>query len=378
MTTHSNLLPKILHIETGMHLYGGAKQVYYLIKGLRAKHFGENILICPDKSHIAKECEKICKTYTPNILGDMDISFFFKLLGIIKKESPNIIHIHSRRGADIWGGLAAKFTNTRVVLTRRVDNPENRTWAKIKYKWFDRVITISKGIYDVLKKQGIEEAKMEIIPSGVDFDFYNKPCNKKWFQREFNIPAKYSTVGMIAQFIPRKGHKFLLDSLPYILKNFPDVVFLLFGQGPLMERIAQLIKTNNLDKNVRIEGFRWDIEKILPCLDIVVHPAFMEGLGVCLLQANSAGVPVVASAVGGIPEIIRDGENGFLFQPGDRDSFVEKTLFLLKNPDLAKKMGQRGKIIIKNYFSIENMVDRYIELYKNLSRPPRGQDKPRR
>ncbi|GAB6163865.1 hypothetical protein JCM12298_30250 [Desulfothermus naphthae] len=358
-------IPRILHIETGMHLYGGAKQVYYLLKGLKDKSFGENILVCPKNSDILKKCDGLCKIYPLYMYGDLDTLFLFKLLKIIKKEKPDIIHVHSRRGADLWGGLAAKLTKTKSVITRRVDNPENRYLLQIKYSFFDEIVSISKGIEKILKKQGIKK-RIKIIPSAVDYNFYKQKCNKNFFLKEFSLPKNVLTVGMIAQFIPRKGHEFLIETVPHIVKQIPFVVFLLFGKGPLLNKIKIKIEKYHLENYIKIIGFRWDLEKIIPCLDLIVHPAFMEGLGVSLIQASSASVPIVASAIGGIPEIVHHNENGLLFKKGDKKDFINKIVFLLKNKSIRQEMGLKGREIVKKYFSIENMVQNYISLYSKI------------
>ncbi len=366
MSNAPNIHPKILHIETGMHLYGGAKQVYYLLKGLKQEGFGENVLVCARGSEVYDECKGVCKIYSPKISGDLDLSFLFKLIKIIKKEHPDILHIHSRRGADIWGLIGAKLTNTKCIITRRVDNPENKLIARIKYSLFDEIVSISNGIKMVLSSEGINKGKIRVIPSAVDFDFYNKVCDKDWFSKEFNISPGWAKIGMIAQFIPRKGHRFLVEAVPEILKKHPNTLFLLLGKGPLIGEIKGLIEKNNIRKNIKLLGFRNDIEKILPCLDILVHPAFMEGLGVSLIQASAAGVPIVASSVGGIPEVVRHQQNGLLFPTGDRTTFIKHILRLLEDTDLAHKLGQNGKHVAKKYFSIENMTKEYITIYKQM------------
>ncbi len=117
-------------------------------------------------------------------------------------------------------------------------------------------------------------------------------------------------VGMAAQFIPRKGHDLLLQAIPAILRDHPRTRFLLFGRGPLHGRVSRKVREAGLDGAIQIPGFREDLPDLLPCLDLLVHPATMEGLGIILLQAAASGLPVVASAAGGIPEAVVDQANG--------------------------------------------------------------------
>ena len=357
---------KVLHIELGRNLYGGAKQVFYLIKGLYEKGI-KNILLSPKGSEISKVAAPfLYKNYELSYLGDIDISFLFKLILILKKTRPDIVHIHSRRGADVWGSIGAFISKIPCVITRRVDNPEYSLWAKIKYSFYDKIVVISLGIKKVLIKEGIDPKKIVHIPSGIDFDTYQKKCNKDWFLKEFGLGEQDIPIGMIAQFIPRKGHRVLLEAALQVVKQEPNAKFLLFGKGPIEAQIRSQVLELGIEKNIIFAGFRDDLDKIFPCLYMVVHPALMEGLGVSLLQAQAAGIPVVATSVGGIPEIIKNGFNGYLVSPNDPYELAHKILDLIRDKSKAQKMGANGKKLIKENFSVDTMVHAYIDLYKDI------------
>ncbi len=355
---------RILHIETGKNLYGGAKQVLYLIRGLVEKNFGEHILVCSKENPIYTHLQGKITLYAENIRGELDVLFLRKLLSIVAKEHPHILHIHSRRGADLWGWIVGRILNVPIIITRRVDNPELALWARIKYNRCTRVITISHGIEKVLKREGVNEKKLSCIPSAVDTQEYKPTCHNTWFLKEFSLSKGNTVVGMIAQFIPRKGHHLILEIASHLTPRYPNTIFLLFGKGKLREEIKKEIKKRHLQEKVRICGFRKDMPRIIPCLDILIHPAYMEGLGVSLLQASACEVPIIASRVGGIPEIVRNGENGILVEAGNWKGFSQATEMLLKNKEIRIQMGKKGREIVKKYFSIPAMVDKYIKIYK--------------
>jgi glycosyltransferase involved in cell wall biosynthesis len=173
-------------------------------------------------------------------------------------------------------------------------------------------------------------------------------------------------LGVVAQFIKRKGHDYLLEALPEIIQTFPEVKVLFFGQGPLEHSLRQTVSRYGLKDTVTFAGFRRDLETILPCLRIIVHPATMEGLGVCLLQAASAGVPIVAFASGGIPEIVHHEDNGLLVAPGESHSLAVAIRTILGNPDLARKMGRNGQRLVRQRFSIEAMVKKNTSVYRQV------------
>lgn len=355
----------ILHVETGRHLYGGALQVLHLMEGLKGQGC-KNTLACIRGSEIAGAASACAVIYELPMAGELDPGFVFRLTRIIHTEQPDIMHVHSRRGADLWGALAARATKTKAVLTRRVDNPEPSWVARAKYRLYDRVITISNGIRKVLMSEGVPAKKIVCVPSAVDGRPYEQQCAKEWFCREFGLDPGNKMIGVIAQFIPRKGHHYLIDAAPEILSGYSDTQFLFFGQGPLQSRLQQLCRKNNIADKVHFLGFRKNLERILPCLDVVVHPATMEGLGVSLLQAAAAGVPIVASRVGGIPEVVHHGVNGYLVEAGSVKGIVHGVRDFLQDPVKAKRFGQAGREIVRSRFSIGAMVSGNLRVYREL------------
>ena len=349
---------KVLHVETGMHLYGGALQVFFLLRELSRNEADRHVLVCSKGSAIAEECRALdIEVVEVPMGGDLDLAFLFRLRGLIRTRKPDLVHLHSRRGAEILGALAARTTGVPVVLSRRVDNPEPAWLAARKYRLYDRVVTISDGIRQVLISEGVPASRIECVPSAVDTEQYKPGClNRSWFEQEFNLEPAARTVGMIAQFIPRKGHKILLEAVPRILENAPNVHFLLFGKGPEEETIRAEADHLGLNDAVRFCGFRDDLHRVLPCLDAVAHPAYMEGLGVSLLQAAACGIPIVACRAGGMPEVVGDGENGRLIEPGDAEGLASALVEILADPRLAQEMGINGRDRVQGRFSIAAMA----------------------
>jgi len=355
----------ILHIETGRHLYGGGLQVIWLLEGLSKLGY-RNSLVCAHGSAISSKATSYATVHQIPIHGEMDPRLLLSLLRIIRKERPQLIHVHSRRGADVWGGLAAKFLRTAAVVTRRVDNPEPPLLARLKYGLFARVITISEAILRVLTAEGISQNKLVCVPSAVDPRPYQHPCEKEWFRKEFKLDAATRAIGVIAQLIPRKGHRDVIDAAPKILNAFPQARVLFFGQGPLRPHLQELSRRKGLADNIIFAGFRNDLERILPCLSAVVHPATMEGLGVSLLQAAAAGVPIIATNRGGIPEIVHHGENGYLLEPGDVNGITDAVVSLLKNQEKAAQFGRSGRNRVEARFSVASMVAGNISVYQQI------------
>lgn len=356
---------KVLHVESGRHLYGGARQVLYIMEGL-AQRGVDNLLACPPGAHIAEPARACARVFEQPMKGDLDFGLVGRLRRLIAAEQPDLVHIHSRRGADLWGGLAARLAGVPCVLSRRVDNPEARWVVKLKYRLYDHVITISEGIRQVLLTEGLAPEQVSCVRSAVDAKPYLIDYDPAGFKAALGIAQDALLVGTVAQLIPRKGHRHLLAALPQVLAKHPKLQLLIFGRGPLEGELKQTISNQGLAEQVRLMGFHDDLPALLGCLDLLVHPADMEGLGVSLLQASAARVPIIATRAGGMPEAVRDGLNGRLIEPGDVAGLAAAMNELLDDAKLRERMGQAGRQLILDEFSIDAMCEGNLAVYHHL------------
>ena len=356
---------KVLHVEAGRFLYGGAQQVVWLNEGLALRGI-ENVLVCPAGSDIATAEVGNARVHAIKMSGDLDLGLVPRLLRILKAEKPDLVHIHSRRGADYYGGLAARIVGIPAILSRRVDNRESRLLSPFKYTLYGRVVVISKAIGSVLVSCGVDASKIETVRSAVNANAYSTEIDKDWFQSEFSLPSNSKTLGVIAQLIPRKGHKYLLNILPYLLKAHPQLQVLIFGQGPLATELTSRVSQPEFEGRVKMAGFRDDLHRVLPNLYAVVHPAEREGLGVALLQASASGVPIVAAKAGGIPEIVLDDVNGITFDIADEAGLLSALDALLANKQLRDTLGAGGSHLARSEFSIDAMVEGNLNVYQSV------------
>ncbi|MBD1390969.1 glycosyltransferase family 4 protein [Neiella sp. HB171785] len=357
---------KVLHIEAGRHLYGGAQQVYYIMRALDPTRV-QSFLACPPGSDIEHAARDVATVLPIKMSGDLDIAMTGRLTRLIRQHNIDLVHVHSRRGADLFGLWAAKRAGVPAIVSRRVDNAEPGWFARWKYHNYSHVVTISEGIRQVLLSQGVRADHVTTIRSAVDTDKF-QPVDDAGasLRRTFDIGNDQLVIGVIAQLIERKGHRILLQALPCILQQVPNLKVIFFGKGPEQQNLHELINQLNLTEHVTLAGFRTDMDALLPGLDLVVHPAFMEGLGVSLLQASCCAVPVVAGRAGGIPEAVRDDVNGTLVEPGDVDGLRDAILALLLDQPLRQRIGQQGRQLMLDEFSIQAMADANADLYERL------------
>jgi glycosyltransferase involved in cell wall biosynthesis len=356
---------KILHVEGGRHLYGGAQQVLYLLKGLQRRGI-DNALTCPAGSDLASAAQPYAQVYPVPMGGDLDPMLIRRIGRCIQAVRPDLVHLHSRIGADVMGGIACRLAGVPVIHSRRVDNPEKPWVVRLKYRLHDRVVAISEAIGRVLVAEGLPREKLRIVRSAVDVSRFGATCEREKAAASLGVDPSSRWIGVIAQLIVRKGHRYLIDALPDLVGEFPDLRVLFFGQGPEEEELRRRITARGLEQNVLLVGFRGDLPRLLPCLELLVHPATLEGLGVSLLQASSAGVPIVASNVGGIPEAVRDGVNGLLVPPADVAALGEAIERLLRDKTFSRGLGEAGRKLMRTEFSADAMVDGNLHIYREL------------
>ncbi len=359
---------RILHVEAGRHLYGGARQVCYLIQGLAAEGV-ENILVCARGSGIAGEVRGATVAEL-RIAGDLDMFWAGPLLKLIRAHAPSVVHVHSRRGADRVGGWCARRAGVPAVLTRRVDSREPAWWARRKYRRYHLVTAISSAVEsELVDRVGLEASRVAKVVSAVDARRHRAGSGaRSRLDAAFGLPPGSIVVGVVAQLIPRKGHSLLLDCLPEVVRLHPEVQVLFFGRGRLEGALRRKIAASGVAGRVRLAGFREDLAALLPGLDLLVHPALREGLGVAVLEAASAGVPVLASGAGGIPDIIESGRHGLLFEAGDRQALRDGILRMLGDADLRLRLARAGRKRVEADFSVGRMCRSYVEIYNRVLR----------
>jgi len=355
---------KILHLESGRHLYGGPRQVGYLINGL-ADHGIENLLVCRERHVLAEEAN--ARVFEWRLGGDFDFSLRHRLAQLIREQSPDVIHVHSRRGADTFGGRGARAAGVPAVLTRRVQSAEPGVWLRFKCRPYNAIAAISVAVRDELTRLGIAGGRVQLISSAVDTELF-KPDSaaRATLIDRFDLPSDALIAGSAAQLIYRKGQDLLLPLAARLKQTDPSFRLLLFGQGPMQTQLKRDVARLGLDRHIVFGGFVPEWPRLLPGLDLLLHPARREGLGAVVLEAMSAGVPVIASAAGGIVDAIEDGIDGRLVAPDSADDWYSVVRALLRDPDERARLGTAGRRKVESRFTIEKMTESYLNLYREV------------
>ena len=354
---------RVVHVETGRHLYGGAQQVVYIAAGLQQRGI-DSILVCPPRSEIAAAARAVGVAVVElDCAGDLDLGFAWRLRQRLAELQPDIVHCHSRRGADFLGGQAAAMLKIPAIVSRRVDNRERRLVSMLRYRNFRRVIAISAAIAAVLLEAGLSSDKLSVIRSAVDVDKFADAADRRRLWDEFEIAEDQIAVACAAQLIERKGQRYLLQAVARLAADFPALRVVLFGQGPDEDALRSQCTDMQLDGIVRFAGFRDDLDDYLGAFDLLAHPATMEGLGVIVLKAQAAGVPAIASSAGGLPEVIVDGETGLLVPPADVDALTAALSKLLDDSALRARYAEAARAHAAASFTLDAMIDAHVDVY---------------
>jgi glycosyltransferase involved in cell wall biosynthesis len=233
----------------------------------------------------------------------------------------------------------------------------------------DCFICASGAIRNMLVSDGVPAARAVTVHEGIDIGHVDAAPAAN-LHEELWLPHQAPLVGNVAALVPHKGQRHLIESALLVLPHVPDARFVIAGEGELRPAIERQIKDHRLEKHVVLAGFRPDVLSVHKAFDVFVMSSVTEGLGTSLLDAMAAGKPIVATTAGGIPEVVADGETGFLVAPRDHDAMASAIVRLLKDEGLRKRMGKAGRARARTLFSAERMVQETLRVYQRVAMHP--------
>jgi len=349
----------ILHISTAKSWRGGERQIHFLMEGLASK--GDNVyLMCPDESELKNRARTVYIDQVSyangwnHILGN--ITRFRRCL---READIDIVHCHDSHAHTLaYAASKLKRDIPEVVVSRRLANPiSSKSLKKYNSPIISKYICVSDYVHKIMRLSISDHSKLETIRSGVDL---GKPRAITTIRKEGTV-----TIGYVAALAPEKNHEMFLVVAQSLLRKSYDVRFVIIGAGGEAERLKRIVHEWTLAEDrskVDFKGFVTDVDAEYQEIDILFHPSKEEALGTSILDAQSFGVPVLASGVGGIPELVTDGYNGFLGQPNTADVFVNKAIQLIESSELREKFARRSLETVKE-FSKRKMIEKTRKLY---------------
>ncbi len=354
----------ILHTESS-HGHGGqeirtlAETRWLIGHGWRA------LIVCqPDSPLLAEARASSIPVEAVRMGSATDIGATVRLRRLMRERGVSLVHTHS--SVDSWlGGVAAKSLGRPVVRSRHVSIPIRRRRALV-YRLADRIITSGEGVRAMVIGAGITPERVVAISAGVDSARFHPGVSGKAVRDELGLGAA-PMVGLVANVRGSKGHNVFLDAARAVLAAAPETRFLIVGDGVGFEDVKGRVRQLGLDARVHLTGFRRDIPEVMAALDVLALPSIRsEAIPQVIPQALAVGTPVVASTVGGSPELIRDGENGRLVPPADPAALAAAILELLREPERARAMARAGQVMVQARYTIDATMARTTAVYREL------------
>ena len=340
------------------------QRVKLVVAATEVREPGGNVLL-QQVARTGVEAEPI------GIGGFFDLKALWRLMRLIRKHRIDLLQTHDPQTRRL-GAVAAFLTGVTHVASLHgwIQNTRKQKLSATLDRWLlrrsKRVIVMSRLMKDDIVASGVASEKIAIVHNAVVLTDYPSSYRSDKVRKEYGIAADETVIAVIGRFSAEKGHGVFLDSARRIVEARPDVRFLLVGDGPLRDVIEKRIELLDLKKRFVLTGHRTDMQDVYSAIDILAIPSFTEGLPNVLLEAFAFGKPVVSTNVGGVSEVLVDGVNGYLVEPGDFATLADRLTKLVLNRAAARVMGQQGRSTIEQRFSFEGRTAQLTRLYEGL------------
>jgi glycosyltransferase involved in cell wall biosynthesis len=374
-TTQQSL--SILHTESSLGWGGQERRI--LVEALAMRQRGHRLaLVCDPRGELCRRARLQNFPVTPLVFGGMhNLGAWIGLRRLLARGAVDILNTHS--SLDSWVGTLAWQTlrtppllvRTRHLSTRVKDNRRTR-WL---YQTPAAIITTGKVTKDLLvERLGVPARRIFSIPTGVELAEFAPQEKSRELLAQVQIPADAFIFGSVAVLRSWKGHLDLLEAFHELLQEGARAFLLLVGEGPYRVVIEEKIAQLGLQHRVRLAGFRDQVAPWFALMDVIVLASYAnEGVPQSLLQALAMARPVVGTTVGGIPEVIVAGETGLIVPPRDTGALAQAMQRLMADPDYRRELGRRGREMVVERFSMEQMAAEIEQVYEVLRQPRAGE-----
>jgi glycosyltransferase involved in cell wall biosynthesis len=367
---------RVTHLIASTFIGGPERQILGLCRALPAR-FSSTIVSFAEGGRAAMFLAEATRAGIPAVCLSHDTPRLAAALGeltrLLRQRATDLLCCHGYK-ADVLGLFAARHLRRPVVSVSRGWTGENRRVRlydaidRRVLRWFDRVVCVSAAQAVKVRQAGVSPERVRVIHNAVLPDRFaraNPTARAQLAQFFAHPPARI--VCAAGRLSPEKGFGVLIEAARFVCRHDRSTGFVLFGEGPLRAELGQQIAATDLVGQVILAGFRADLDTLLPAADLTVLPSYTEGLPNVVLESFAAGVPVVATAVGGTPEVIADGVTGFLVPPGDAVALARRIRDALADDTARRSMGQAARQYVARCFSFDVQSARYTQLFDELA-----------
>lgn len=364
-------MKRICYIIPSLNVGGTERQLIYLVRSL-AKDYEITVVCTRESGALSGEAHRAgAKIEVLDTPSAWDPRIRRRVMHVLRERRPDIVHTFLF-GFDWAANAAARRFGVPVIISSRRELPLWMKWRhiamqKLANRYVDCVVANSEAVAQyAIKAEKAVPALFRVIYNGVDADAFCSQMDPHIIRERYRIPFHRRIIGIVANFSPVKDHEFFVEITKELLKRRADVHFLMVGTGPLLQKIRQRIITQSTPEcYTRVSEFT-EIADLYKLMDVSMLCSKVEGYPNALIESMSAGTPVVAPAVGGIPEIVRHGDTGRLVQTRDPKDFADEIEWVLNNEAESQTMAERASHFVRSALSVEKMVDAYQYLYDEL------------
>jgi glycosyltransferase involved in cell wall biosynthesis len=362
-------------------MLGAERVVLELSKETHA--YGYESIICalhgadepiPELIRLAREAG--IQTELLRVHGRLDPLLFMRLRRLLRDLQADLLHCHGYK-ENFYGFFAG--TRLPILATNHLWKRTSRAlrfycWLDARIsRHFDRVIAVSEPIRQELLEAGVPSSRIATIANGIDctpFQYAMPAAERAAIRDTLGITPDHFVVGMISRLGVEKGHRHAIAALARLHRQFPQLVLVIVGDGPQLTALRATAMQLGVSDAIRFCGKRSDVSDLLHSFDAFLLPSLVEGLPMALLEAMASNLPVIASRVGDVPTVIRDGESGLLVSPGDVQALTTSLAQLASNADLCTRLGKVAADTIIRRFSARQMAAQYCQIYDQLQQDP--------
>jgi glycosyltransferase involved in cell wall biosynthesis len=355
----------------------GGQQFRLLREAAWLTERGHTVLVlCGEYSKLAAELER----REPQIEIEKVSSWawpraLLRMASVVRRAHPDVIH--TRSGRDSAWASYFHLAGHPVVRSRHMTIPERVPVGEtLGYRFgCRRIIATAKFIKsDLVARSGVSDSRIDVVGEGTNLEEFHPALDGAGFRAEFGIPPSSPLFGTIAMLRPEKGQRIFINAAAKVFKRVPEARFVIVGggTGPYVEKLCQKIREKFplSPSPIIITGYREDIARVIAALDFMVVPSLHEAQTIVIPQAFAVGKPVIASRVGGIPELVTHEENGLLVQPADNEALAAAMLRMLADPELSKRVARAGLNMARNELRFEKKAELVLQTYRRAITGP--------
>jgi glycosyltransferase involved in cell wall biosynthesis len=355
-----------LHIDTAREWRGGQSQVKYTVMGLRVLGHRAALVAHPDGELLRRMAEGMdLVPLAPR--GEIDLAAAWRLSRVLKHLRPAVLHAHDPHGVAMAAtalSIAGLSPRPPLIASRRIEfRIARNSFSRWKYSQVDCFLAISHAVRKRLIADGIPSFKVDVVHEGVDVERIVRLPSGNVHAALF-LPSAAPIVGNVGALVAQKGQHMLIGAAALVVRRVPDARFVILGEGALRPALEEQIRRLHLERHVFLAGFRPDVLELIKDFDVFALSSTHEGMCTSLVDAMAARKPAVATAVGGVPEVLADGETGYLVHANDETAMADRIVALLEDPGLRARMGQAALSRARRLFTVDRMVAETARVYE--------------